>query len=60
VESLYGGCVDSWNDHRIGMSLAIASTRCTKPLIINNPGCVKKSHTNFEEHFRFLGGKINI
>ena len=38
VGSLNGGEVDSFNDHRIAMSMAVAATRCTSPLKIN--GCL--------------------
>lgn len=58
VEEFTGGNVSTWDDHRIAMSLAIASTRCTKPIIIDNPFCVKKSFPHFWEVFQALGGKI--
>ncbi|GFR36194.1 3-phosphoshikimate 1-carboxyvinyltransferase [Thermobrachium celere] len=57
-EMLDGGIVDSWNDHRIAMALAIASIRCKKPVIIQNYDCVKKSYPNFFEHFKELGGEV--
>ncbi len=58
-ESLKGGIVDSWNDHRIAMALAIASIRCTEPVIITGSDAVKKSYPQFWEDFKKLGGKIN-
>lgn len=57
-ERLTGGVVDSWNDHRIAMSLAIASIRCTSEVIITNSDTVKKSYPHFWEDFKKLGGKI--
>lgn len=58
VESLKGGEVSSWNDHRIAMALAVASVRCTEPLIIDGAESVSKSYPNFWTHFKELGGDI--
>ena len=54
---LTGGTVDAVNDHRIAMSAAIASTRCTKPVTILGAQCVKKSYPKFWEEFSRSGGK---
>jgi 3-phosphoshikimate 1-carboxyvinyltransferase len=54
-----GGQVDSFNDHRIAMSLGIASLKCTQPLIITNADCVKKSYPQFWDDLRKLGGKVD-
>jgi 3-phosphoshikimate 1-carboxyvinyltransferase len=59
IKSLKGGRVDSWNDHRIAMALAIAATKCQEPVIISNASCVNKSYPNFWEHYKALGGRIN-
>ncbi len=59
VDSLNGGCVDSFKDHRISMSLAIASSRCKDDIIIKDYMCVKKSYPHFYEDFKKLGGNIN-
>ena len=58
-DMLEGGKVDSWNDHRIAMAMAVASTRCKNPLIIRNADCVKKSYPDFWNDFRNLGGKAD-
>lgn len=58
-EVLKGGTVNSWNDHRIAMALAIASIKCTGPIIIEDSECVKKSYPDFWEDFRRLGGNVN-
>lgn len=58
-DMLKGGIVDSWNDHRIAMALAIASIRCTEPVIIKNADAVNKSYPDFWEDFKMLGGKVN-
>lgn len=52
--------LDSHNDHRIAMSLAVASTVCKTPLLINNAGCVKKSYPHFWNDFVKLGGDIDV
>ena len=56
---LKGGVVDSWNDHRIAMALAIASTICEEPVTITCAESVSKSYPHFWEHFKSLGGSIN-
>jgi len=56
---LKGGIVNSWNDHRIAMAMAIASIKCTEKLTIQNSGAVKKSYPNFYDDFKSLGGKID-
>lgn len=58
-DMLEGGEVDSWNDHRIAMAMAVASTRCKNPLTIKNGDCIKKSYPDFWNHFRNLGGKAD-
>ena len=57
-KNLTGGIVDSWNDHRIAMALAIASIRCTEEVTITNSDAVKKSYPHFWEDFKKLGGKV--
>lgn len=59
VKQLKGGSVSSHADHRMAMMLAIASTVCQEPVIIDNKECVKKSYPSFWEDFEMLGGKIN-
>lgn len=59
VESFGGGIVNSWNDHRIAMALAIASTRCREPIIIQNSNVVSKSYPGFWRDFVKLGGVID-
>lgn len=57
VESLRGGEVECFNDHRIAMSMAIAATRCESPLIIRGAECVRKSFPNFFDVYREIGGR---
>jgi 3-phosphoshikimate 1-carboxyvinyltransferase len=42
---LKGACIDPHNDHRIAMSAAVAGLRV--PLRVGNPGCVRKSFSDF-------------
>ena len=53
---LYGGTVDSVNDHRIAMAAAIAATACTGDVVILGAECVEKSYPNFWTEYRRLGG----
>lgn len=59
VDKIHGGICDSHVDHRIPMSLAIASTRSTESVTINGAECVSKSYPNFFEDFISLGGIVN-
>ncbi|MBE6902234.1 MAG: 3-phosphoshikimate 1-carboxyvinyltransferase [Ruminococcaceae bacterium] len=60
VKELTGGVCSSFNDHRIAMSLAIASQRCTDKLTITGAECVAKSYPTFFEDFRTLGGEYDV
>jgi len=51
--------VDSWNDHRIAMSLAIAATKCEKEIILDNYTAVNKSYPLFWNDYKSIGGVIN-
>ena len=50
--------LSSHSDHRIAMTIAIASTCYEGEIILDNLDCVKKSYPNFWEIFLLLGGKI--
>ena len=56
VVELGGGTVECWNDHRIAMSLAVASILCREPLTLVGAECVAKSYPDFWEDFAALGG----
>ena len=59
VEGFKGGVtVNAWNDHRIAMSLAIASTRCKKEIILEEAESVRKSYPHFWDDFVKMGGEI--
>jgi 3-phosphoshikimate 1-carboxyvinyltransferase len=53
---LNGGQGKSWGDHRVAMSLAVASVKCRRPLVLEGAGSVSKSYPRFWEDFRKLGG----
>lgn len=58
VSKLHGGIVDSHNDHRVAMALAMASLKMDEDLKILNAECVSKSYPNFWEVFESLGGEV--
>ena len=49
--ALTGGDVDSYNDHRIAMSAAIASLVCTNAVTISRFEAINKSYPSFLENF---------
>lgn len=53
-----GSEFDSYNDHRMVMSLAIAALRNTTPLTINNAQAINKSYPTFFEDLKSLGIKV--
>lgn len=58
-QSLKGNAkVNSWNDHRIAMSLAVAATKCENEIILENHMAVSKSYPHFWEDYKSLGGVI--
>lgn len=56
---LRGGVVDSFGDHRIAMSAAIAATVCKEPVTVLGAECVNKSYPGFWDDYRALGGKYD-
>ncbi len=54
VKELKGGCVKGYNDHRIVMSLAIASTVCREGVYIEDAEAVNKSYPDFFKDFHGL------
>ena len=57
---LAGGTVDSHNDHRIAMMAAIAAIRCDGPVYITGAEAVNKSYPDFFDHYRMLGGHVEL
>jgi len=60
VKKLKGTRVNSWNDHRIAMSLVIASFIAEGETILENIECVSISFPEFFEKFEVLGVKFNF
>nr|WP_162990642.1 3-phosphoshikimate 1-carboxyvinyltransferase [Maliibacterium massiliense] len=56
--ALRGGYAETFHDHRMAMSLAVASCICAGPVMIDDCDCVQKSAPAFWEHFAALGGKL--
>ena len=57
-ERLKGGCVDSFNDHRIAMMAAIASVISVEPVVISRAEAVAKSYPEFFTDFQTLDANI--
>jgi 3-phosphoshikimate 1-carboxyvinyltransferase len=57
---LEGGTFESYNDHRIVMLVAIASSRCNKQVLIKNAEAVNKSYPEFFADFAKIGGNFTI
>lgn len=53
-----GGKADSFNDHRIAMSAAIASLISDGPIELTGAEAVSKSYPAFWDDFKMLGGNI--
>lgn len=60
VKTLKGGKVNSWNDHRIAMSMTIASLVCENPVIIEDYKAIEKSYPHFYDDFISLGGEVQF
>ena len=60
VKELKGGECECWTDHRIAMSISIASQRCASPVILKGAECVSKSYPTFFDDFKMLGGKFDV
>lgn len=52
--------LDSHNDHRIAMALAVAAARLDTPVVIKNAGCVEKSYPDFFTHLQQTGISVEV
>lgn len=59
VEQLQGAFVSSYDDHRLAMIEAIASSRTKGDICIDHHTCVSKSYPHFWKHFCALGGEYD-
>jgi 3-phosphoshikimate 1-carboxyvinyltransferase len=50
---MHGAEVDTYNDHRMAMSLALVGLR-VDGVVINKPGCVAKTYPGFFEDLNRL------
>lgn len=57
---LTGGKVKGFNDHRIVMSMAVASTKSFGKVAIDDAQSIRKSYPSFFEDFNNIGGKANV
>lgn len=59
-ETLSGGCVSGYRDHRMVMAASAAALQCKDPVIILGTEAVEKSYPHFFEDFKRLGGKTDV
>lgn len=52
--SLRGGTAETFNDHRIAMSAAVAAVLCAEPVTVLGAECVGKSYPRFWKDFEAL------
>ncbi|MDP2842748.1 MAG: 3-phosphoshikimate 1-carboxyvinyltransferase, partial [Acetobacterium sp.] len=57
VSGFTGGHVQSHNDHRIAMAVAIASICANGNIILDGAEAVNKSYPHFWEDFKAMGGE---
>jgi 3-phosphoshikimate 1-carboxyvinyltransferase len=50
---LHGASVDTYNDHRMAMSLALIGL-CVPGITVNDPGCVRKTYPGFFQDLELL------
>jgi len=55
-KKLCGGNVASYNDHRIAMSAAVASSVCSGDIILDDGKCVEKSYPRFWHDLKIMKG----
>ena len=53
-----GGSVDSFDDHRVAMSLAVAGTVAGSEVVVNNVDNVETSFPGFRDVLRHIGAEI--
>lgn len=55
-----GGVVNTHNDHRMAMSMAVASLGAKEPTVIKNADVVSKSYPNYFEDLKKIGVKMEV
>ena len=54
---LHGAEIETYNDHRMAMSLALVGLRVPN-VLINNPACTEKTYPRFFEHLARVSGRV--
>jgi len=57
---LNASTVFSQHDHRIAMACGVAALKANGPVIITEAEAINKSYTDFFDHLKQLGGKVEI
>src|SRR5262249_29873190 len=52
---LHGAVIETYNDHRMAMSMALVGLR-VPGIVLRNPGCVAKTYPNFFKDLEQLQG----
>ena len=52
--------LNSFNDHRVMMSLVVLSSILNDYTLINNPNCIKKSYVSFYKDMNKLGIEVGL
>lgn len=60
VDTLSSGTVDAAGDHRIAMMAAVAAIHADGPVRIVGAEAVDKSYPAFFDHYRLLGGSVDL
>jgi 3-phosphoshikimate 1-carboxyvinyltransferase len=58
--NLHGAALDTYKDHRLVMSLAVAALAAQGKSKLHDTDMVKKSYSDFFSHLRFLGAQVNL
>lgn len=56
INSIKGGFVEGYNDHRIVMSMAIAALRSEADIVVTDRESITKSYTEFFDDYKSIGG----
>lgn len=56
VKNIAGGMTDGYNDHRIVMSMAIASLKSKNGVTVSDRESISKSYSEFFDDYRSVGG----
>lgn len=57
---LHGAAINTYNDHRIAMSFAVAALGALEPVFIRDSDVISKSYPDFWEDFRKIGAKVQF